>query len=138
KKEGMFLLDEMLFRLWRTGVVEKEEVMSKSQKPAELANRIMLAERGELDEEEEGEDDDEDDEDEDEDEDEDDEDEDEDEDDENEDEDDWGDQALGRTNLRSANLIGARAGSGDARSWPCSEHRPGVRIEQPRRSPWMA
>ncbi len=61
RKEGMFLLDEMLFRLWRAGTVEKEEVLGKSQKPAELANRIMMAERGELDEEEEGDDEDEDD-----------------------------------------------------------------------------
>lgn len=80
KKDGMFLLDDMLFRLWRAGTCDKEEVMLKSQKPMELANRIMLAERGELDEEEEDEDED-DDEDEDEDEDEDDDDEDEDEDD---------------------------------------------------------
>src|SRR6185436_20973676 len=46
RKEGMFLLDEMLFQLWRAGTVEKEECLGKSQKPAELANRIMLAERG--------------------------------------------------------------------------------------------
>ncbi len=65
RKEGMFLLDEMLFRLWRTGVVDKEEVMAKSQKPSELANRIMLAERGELEEEDEDEDEDDEDEDED-------------------------------------------------------------------------
>jgi twitching motility protein PilT len=64
RKDGMFLLDEMLFKLWRGGVVEKEEVLLKSSKAAELANRIMLAERGELDEEdEEDEDDDEDEED---------------------------------------------------------------------------
>jgi twitching motility protein PilT len=61
KKDGMFLLDEMLFRLWRSGVVEKEEALLKSQKAAELANRIMLAERGELDEEEEEEEDEDDD-----------------------------------------------------------------------------
>ena len=63
KKDGMFLLDEMLFRLWRQGVVEKEEVLMKSQKASELSNRIMLAERGELEDEEEEEDDDDDDED---------------------------------------------------------------------------
>jgi twitching motility protein PilT len=65
KKDGMFLLDEMLFRLWRGGIVEKEEALLRSQKAAELANRIMLAERGELDEEEEDEDEDDDDDDED-------------------------------------------------------------------------
>ena len=59
RKEGMFLMDEMLFRLWRAGTVEKEEALGKSQKPGELANRIMLAERGELDEEEEEDDEDE-------------------------------------------------------------------------------
>src|SRR5262245_7537393 len=66
KKDGMFLLDEMLFRLWRQGTVDKEEVLLKSQKAGELSNRIMLAERGELEEEEdedEDEDDDDDDED---------------------------------------------------------------------------
>jgi twitching motility protein PilT len=52
KKDGMFLLDDMLFKLWREGLVEKEEIMLKSSKPAELAGRVMLAERGELDEEE--------------------------------------------------------------------------------------
>lgn len=61
KKDGMFLLDEMLFRLWRQGIVDKEEVMLKSQKAAELSNRIMLAERGELEEEEDEDEDDDDD-----------------------------------------------------------------------------
>ncbi len=51
-KDGMFLLDESLFRLWRNGLVEKEEALGKSQKPAELAARILHAERGEADEEE--------------------------------------------------------------------------------------
>lgn len=49
RKDGMFLLDESLYRLWRTNTVEKEEVLLKSQKPAELAARILQAERGELD-----------------------------------------------------------------------------------------
>jgi twitching motility protein PilT len=80
RKHGMFLLDESLFRLWREGLVEKEEVLLRSSRPAELAQKIAQAERGMLeDEDEEDEDYDEDDEDEDEDEDEDDEDEDEDE-----------------------------------------------------------
>jgi twitching motility protein PilT len=63
KKDGMFLLDEMLFRLWRQGIVDKEEVLLKSQKAGELSNRIMLAERGELEEEEDDDDEDDDDED---------------------------------------------------------------------------
>lgn len=49
-KEGMFLLDDSLFRLWRTGLVEKEEALLKSQKPGELANRMAIAERGEIEE----------------------------------------------------------------------------------------
>ena len=65
RKDGMFLLDDSLFRLWRNNLVEKEEVLLKSQKPAELAARIMQAERGELDEDDDDDDDDDDDEDED-------------------------------------------------------------------------
>ena len=52
RKEGMFLLDESLFRLWKTGQVEKEEVLVRAQKPAELADRIAQAEKGDDDEEE--------------------------------------------------------------------------------------
>jgi twitching motility protein PilT len=46
RKHGMFLLDESLFRLWKDGVCEKEEVLLRSPKAAELAARIALAERG--------------------------------------------------------------------------------------------
>jgi twitching motility protein PilT len=46
RKEGMFLLDENLFRLWREGIVDKEEVLMKSNKPGELAGKIAQAERG--------------------------------------------------------------------------------------------
>ncbi len=60
RKDGMFLLDDSLFRLWRNGLVEKEEALGKSQKPAELAARILLAERGEVDEDADLDDDDED------------------------------------------------------------------------------
>ncbi len=65
KKDGMFLLDETLFRLWKEDLVAKEEVLLKSSKPADLAARIRHAELGELeeleddDEDEEDEDDDE-------------------------------------------------------------------------------
>lgn len=51
RKEGMFLLDESLFRLWREGICDKEEVLLKSSKPAELAAKIAQAERGLEDEE---------------------------------------------------------------------------------------
>jgi twitching motility protein PilT len=46
RKHGMFLLDESLFRLWKDGLVEKEEVLLRSPKAAELAARIAAAERG--------------------------------------------------------------------------------------------
>jgi twitching motility protein PilT len=65
-KDGMFLMDESLFKLWRNNLVEKEEVLGKAQKPAELAARIAMAEQGVTDVDEEDEDEDEDDEDEDE------------------------------------------------------------------------
>jgi twitching motility protein PilT len=45
-KEGMFLMDETLFRHWRNGFVEKEEALAKSSKPLELANRMAMAEQG--------------------------------------------------------------------------------------------
>jgi twitching motility protein PilT len=60
RKEGMFLLDESLFRMWKNGLVEKEEVLLKSSKPAELAAKIAQAERGLLEDEEDMEDEDED------------------------------------------------------------------------------
>jgi twitching motility protein PilT len=47
RKHGMFLLDEMLFKLWKNGLCEKEEVLMRTSKPAELAAKIALAERGE-------------------------------------------------------------------------------------------
>jgi twitching motility protein PilT len=46
RKHGMFLLDESLFRLWKDGLCEKEEILLRSPKPAELAARIAAAERG--------------------------------------------------------------------------------------------
>lgn len=56
RKHGMFLLDESLFKLWKEGLVEKEEILMRSSRPAELAAKIALAERGQLEEEEEYED----------------------------------------------------------------------------------
>jgi twitching motility protein PilT len=46
RKHGMFLLDESLFKLWKEGLCEKEEVLLRSNKPAELAAKIAAAERG--------------------------------------------------------------------------------------------
>ena len=61
RKNGMFLLDESLFRLWKEDLCEKEEVLLKSSRPAELAAKIAAAERGMLEDEEDEEDDDDDD-----------------------------------------------------------------------------
>jgi len=46
RKHGMFLLDESLFRLWRSGLCDKEEILARTSKPAELAAKIALAEKG--------------------------------------------------------------------------------------------
>lgn len=56
RKHGMFLLDESLFRLWKDQLCDKEELLLKAAKPAELAAKIAQAERGML---EDGDDDDE-------------------------------------------------------------------------------
>jgi twitching motility protein PilT len=56
RKEGMFLLDESLYRLWKDGMCAKEEVLLKAAKPNELAAKIAAAERGDDDEDEEDED----------------------------------------------------------------------------------
>jgi twitching motility protein PilT len=52
RKHGMFLLDEHLFRLWREGLVDKEEILGRSSRPAELAAKIAAFEKGLYDEEE--------------------------------------------------------------------------------------
>ncbi len=46
RKEGMFLLDESLFRMWKEGLCAKEEVLLKASRPNELAAKIAAAERG--------------------------------------------------------------------------------------------
>lgn len=51
-KYGMQLLDDYMFRLWREGVVEKEEVLLKAQKLDDLSARIARAERGMFDDDE--------------------------------------------------------------------------------------
>jgi twitching motility protein PilT len=53
RKHGMFLLDESLFKLWKEGLAEKEEILLRSSKPAELAAKIANFEKGILDEDEE-------------------------------------------------------------------------------------
>ena len=61
RKHGMFLLDDNLFGLWKNGLVDKEEILLKAKKPAELAAKIAAFERGQAEEDEEYEDDDDDD-----------------------------------------------------------------------------
>jgi twitching motility protein PilT len=53
RKQGMFLLDESLFRLWHDGLIDKEEGLMRSAKPTELAAKIAQAERGDFEEEDE-------------------------------------------------------------------------------------
>src|SRR5262249_1731115 len=60
RKEGMFLLDEKLLRLWKEGLCDKEEVLLKTSKPHDLAAKIAMAEKGLLEDEEEIEDEEED------------------------------------------------------------------------------
>jgi twitching motility protein PilT len=50
-KYGMQLMDDTLFKLWKSGVCAKEDVMVKSNKPDELAVRIARAEKGLMEEE---------------------------------------------------------------------------------------
>jgi twitching motility protein PilT len=47
----MFLLDDHLFRLWREGLVAKEETLLRAGNPTELARKIAQAERGIVEEE---------------------------------------------------------------------------------------
>jgi twitching motility protein PilT len=63
-KFGMQLLDDAMFRVWRDGLVTKEEVLLKAQKIDDLAARIARAERGLFDDDETAEADDDDDDDE--------------------------------------------------------------------------
>jgi len=62
RKHGMFLLDESLFKLWKDQLVDKEEALLRAAKPTDLAAKIALAERGDLEDEDEDYEDDEDDE----------------------------------------------------------------------------
>ena len=53
RKHGMFLLDEHMFKLWKEGLVDKEEILMRSSKPAELAAKITAYEKGLYEEDEE-------------------------------------------------------------------------------------
>jgi twitching motility protein PilT len=52
RKHGMFLLDESLFKLWKEGLVDKEDVLGRTSKPAELSAKIAAYEKGLYEEEE--------------------------------------------------------------------------------------
>jgi len=47
----MFLLDDHLFKLWKDGLVAKEEILMRSSNPGELAKKVARAEKGLGDEE---------------------------------------------------------------------------------------
>ena len=52
RKYGMQLLDDALFNLWKNGLCEERDVVVRSNGPAELRNKIMLAKKGLLKEDE--------------------------------------------------------------------------------------
>ena len=52
-KLGMQLLDDHMFKLWRSGAVDKREILMRSNSPDELAAKIARAERGLLEDEDE-------------------------------------------------------------------------------------
>jgi len=58
KKYGMQLLDDALYDLWKNNIVEKDDVLMKSNAPGELKARIQRAEMGILEDQEEEDDDD--------------------------------------------------------------------------------
>ena len=60
RKHGMFLLDEHMFKLWKEGLVEKEDILMRTSKPAELAAKVAAYEKGILEEDEDMEDEEED------------------------------------------------------------------------------
>ncbi len=52
-KLGMQLLDDHMFKLWRSGLVDKKDVFVKANSPEELAAKVARAERGIFEDEEE-------------------------------------------------------------------------------------
>ncbi len=61
RKYGMQLLDDHLFQLWKDKLCSKREVILKSNLPDELTHKIMLAEKGQIEDDEAFDDDDDDD-----------------------------------------------------------------------------
>ena len=52
-KQGMQLLDDHMFKLWKDGLVEKRDILLKAHSVDELQNKIARAERGMFEDEEE-------------------------------------------------------------------------------------
>jgi twitching motility protein PilT len=52
-KLGMQLLDDHMFKLWKSGAVDKREILTRANSPDELAAKIARAERGLLEDEDE-------------------------------------------------------------------------------------
>jgi twitching motility protein PilT len=52
QKLGMQVLDDHMFKLWRQGLVEKGDILSRCNAPDELLAKIARAERGLFDDEE--------------------------------------------------------------------------------------
>jgi twitching motility protein PilT len=52
-KQGMQLLDDHMFKLWKDGIVEKRDILLKAHAVDELQNKIARAERGMFEDEEE-------------------------------------------------------------------------------------
>ena len=48
RKYGMQLLDDHLFQLWKDGLCDESEVITKSNLPDDLTHRIVLAKKGQL------------------------------------------------------------------------------------------
>ncbi|MBR0238760.1 MAG: type IV pilus twitching motility protein PilT [Thermoguttaceae bacterium] len=48
-KRGMQLLDDNLFKLWKDGVIAKEDAILKANRPEDVVERIARAERGLMD-----------------------------------------------------------------------------------------
>ncbi len=57
KKFGMQLLDDNLFELWKKGLVEERDIVTRSVHPGELKAKIAMAKKGLLDEDEDEDDD---------------------------------------------------------------------------------
>ena len=51
QKQGMQLLDDHMFKLWRAGMVEKKEILFRANNQEDMMARIAKAERGIFDDE---------------------------------------------------------------------------------------